>query len=134
MVSFLLPEHPKSAQVRTQCCGSILFKPMSEQTTTAGRLGSRGGVSTARRGRRGVWDGPAQQHRPVQSSGASFFFLILFIYFYFWLSWVFAALLGLSLVEASRDYSLAVVPRLLAAVTSLAVERCNFKLANTGAA
>ena len=63
-----------------------------------------------------------------------FFFLILFIYFYFWLSWVFAALLGLSLVEASRDYSLAVVPRLLAAVTSLAVERCNFKLANTGAA
>ena len=81
-----------------------------------------------------MWDGPAQQHRPVQSSGASFFFLILFIYFYFWLSWVFAALLGLSLVEASRDYSLAVVPRLLAAVTSLAVERCNFKLANTGAA
>lgn len=58
----------------------------------------------------------------------------LFIYFYFWLSWVFAALLGLSLVEASRNYPLAVVPRLLNAVSSLAVEHCDFKLANTGAA
>ena len=40
--------------------------------------------------------------------GSSLFFLesILFIYFYFWLRWVFAAACGLSLVVASRGYSL----------------------------
>ena len=79
-----------------------------------------------------MWGGPVQQHWSLWSTGASFVFKFLFIYF--WLSWVFAALLGLSLVEASRNYSLAVVPRLLNAVTSLAVEHCDFKLANTGAA
>ena len=86
------------------------------------------------RGRKGVWGGPVQQHWSLWSTGASFVFKFLFIYFYFWLSWVFAALLGLSPVEASRNYPLAVVPRLLNAVSSLAVEHCDFKLANTGAA
>ena len=58
-----------------------------------------------------------------------------FIYLFLFLAVrVFAALIGLSLVETSRDYSLAVVPRLLTEVTSLAVGHCNFKLANTGAA
>ena len=42
--------------------------------------------------------------------------------FYFWLHWVFVAACWLSLVEVSRDYSLAVC-RLLIAVASLVTEQ-----------
>ena len=45
-----------------------------------------------------------------------------FYLFYFWLYWVFTCCVGFSLVAASRGHSLAVVPRLLAAVASLVVE------------
>ena len=45
----------------------------------------------------------------------------LFI-FYFWLHWVFVAVCGLSLVAASRGYSL-VVLRLLTVVASLVLEQ-----------
>ena len=41
---------------------------------------------------------------------------------YFWLHWVFVAVLRLSLVAASGGYSLAVVLRLLTAVASLVAE------------
>ena len=47
------------------------------------------------------------------------FFFSLFIYF--WLRWVFVAVYGLSLVVASRGYSVAVC-RLLIVVASLVVE------------
>ena len=35
-----------------------------------------------------------------------FFFLIYFLFIYFWLHWIFVAVHGLSLVAASRGYSL----------------------------
>ena len=41
---------------------------------------------------------------------------------YFWLLWVFIVVCGLSLVAASRGYSLVVVHRLLTVVASLVVE------------
>ena len=49
-----------------------------------------------------------------------FFFVILCLYF--WLHWVFVAVCGLSLVAASRGYSL-VVLRLLTVVASLVLEQ-----------
>ena len=42
--------------------------------------------------------------------------------FIFWLLWVFIATRGLSLVEASRGYSLAAVHQLLIVVASLVAE------------
>ena len=88
---------------------------MSEQTTIAGSLGSRGGCNTARQGqeRHVGWPCPAAL---VSAVIWGFIYLFLFLAVR-----VFAALIGLSLVETSRDYSLAVVPRLLTEVTSLAV-------------
>ena len=41
---------------------------------------------------------------------------------YFWLCWVFVALCGLSLVSASRGYTLVAVGGLLIAVASLVAE------------
>lgn len=50
--------------------------------------------------------------------------MVLFIYFYFWLCWVFITVHRLSLVVASRNYTLVVVCRLLLAMTSLvAIDR-----------
>ena len=43
---------------------------------------------------------------------------IFYFIIYFWLPWVFMAAHGLSLVAASKDYSLAVVGGLLIAVAS----------------
>ena len=53
------------------------------------------------------------------------FFLNCFLkdLFVYWLHWVFIAALGLSLVVENGSYSLVEVPRLLAAVASLVVER-----------
>ena len=51
----------------------------------------------------------------------NFFFLINVFIYYFWLCWVFIAARGLSLVVASRGYSVA-VRGLLTAVASLVVE------------
>ena len=54
-----------------------------------------------------------------------FFYISISIYYlfvYFWLCWVFVALHGLSLVTASRGYSLAVVHGLVIAVASLVAE------------
>ena len=45
-----------------------------------------------------------------------------FLFVYFWLHWVFMAACGLSLVVASRGYSLVAVCRLLIAVASLVAE------------
>ena len=50
------------------------------------------------------------------------FFLIFMYLFYFWLHWVFVAAQGLSLVELSGGYSLAVVCGLLTAVASFVEE------------
>ena len=41
---------------------------------------------------------------------------------YFWLPWVFVAMFGLSLVVASRGYSLLAILGLLTAVASLVAE------------
>ena len=49
------------------------------------------------------------------------FFLINIFFLYFWLPWVFVAVLGISLVAVSGSYSLAVVHRLLIVVASLVV-------------
>ena len=46
-----------------------------------------------------------------------------FIYLYFWLHWVFVAACVLSLVAASRGYSLVVIHRLLVVVASLVAEK-----------
>ena len=43
-------------------------------------------------------------------------------FYYFWLCWVFVAVLGVSLVVVRRGYSLLSVNKLLIAVASLAVE------------
>ena len=40
------------------------------------------------------------------------FFFKIYTFIYFWLHWVFVAVQGLSLVAASRGYSLGVVHRL----------------------
>ena len=50
------------------------------------------------------------------------FFNIFFLFIYFWLHWVFIAVLGLSLVVASGSYSLVAMLWLLIAVTSLVAE------------
>ena len=50
------------------------------------------------------------------------FKIFLFIFIYFWLFWVFAVARGLSLVAASRGYSLVVVLGFLTVVTSLIEE------------
>ena len=50
----------------------------------------------------------------------NFFKLIIF---YFWLHWVFVAVLQLSLVAESRGYSLVIAFGLLTVVTSLIAER-----------
>ena len=43
-------------------------------------------------------------------------------FYYFWLCWVFVAVLGVSLVVVRRSYSLIAVHKLLIAVASLAAE------------
>lgn len=50
-----------------------------------------------------------------------YLFYLNFIYFYFWLSWVFIAAPGLSLVVLSRGYSAVTVRGLLIAAASLVV-------------
>ena len=53
-----------------------------------------------------------------------FIYLFIVIYFYFWLCWVFITVHRLSLVVASRNYTLVVVCRLPLAMTSLvAIDR-----------
>ena len=54
----------------------------------------------------------------MNAFAVGFFFLI----FYCWLYWIFIAACGLSLVVASRGYSLVVVCRHLIVVASLIVE------------
>ena len=54
-------------------------------------------------------------------SDSSFFKIFIYLFIYFWLCWVFVAACGLSLVVASRDYSL-LWCQLLIAVASLVVE------------
>ena len=49
--------------------------------------------------------------------------MLIFVYFILWLSWVFTAVHGLSLVGASRSYSLVAGHRLLIAVISFVAER-----------
>ena len=54
-----------------------------------------------------------------------FFLKKIFIYllvYHFWLHWVFISALGLSLVSASRGYSLVAVLRFLTVVASLVAE------------
>ena len=51
-----------------------------------------------------------------------YFLLYIYIYIYLWLRWVFVPSHGLSLVVASRGYSLVAVCRLLIAVASLVAE------------
>ena len=51
-----------------------------------------------------------------------FIYFLLYIYIYLWLRWVFVPSHGLSLVVASRGYSLVAVCRLLIAVASLVAE------------
>ena len=54
-----------------------------------------------------------------------FFFFLKYIYFWFWLCWVFMAMCRLSLVAASRGYSLVAVSGRLTAVASPGAEhRC----------
>ena len=49
---------------------------------------------------------PRQNSFGLEAKGSIVFKkIILFIYLYFWLCWVFIALLRLSLVAVSRDYS-----------------------------
>ena len=50
------------------------------------------------------------------------FLEIYFKIYFFWLHWVFVAVCGLSLVAASRGYTLVAVGRLLIAVASLGTE------------
>ena len=47
---------------------------------------------------------------------------VINLFRYFWLHWVFIAALGLSLLVASRGYSLVAARGLLIAVTSLVME------------
>ena len=49
-------------------------------------------------------------------------FLQIYLFMYFWLPWVFVAMFGLSLVVASRGYSLLAILGLLTAVASLVAE------------
>ena len=51
-----------------------------------------------------------------------FCFLQIYLFMYFWLHWVLVAVFGLSLVVASRGYSLLAVLGLLTAVASLVAE------------
>ena len=51
-----------------------------------------------------------------------FYYYYFFKFIYFWLCWVFTASHGLSLVVASRGYSLVEVYRLLFAVASLILD------------
>ena len=51
-----------------------------------------------------------------------FIYFLIYIYIYLWLRWVFVPSHGLSLVVASRGYSLVAVCRLLIAVASLVAE------------
>ena len=66
---------------------------------------------------------PSKMGLQIEESGFSFFFFNLFyLFIYFWLCLVFVAARGLSLVAASRGYSLLRCAGFLIAVTSLIVE------------
>ena len=55
-------------------------------------------------------------------TGNVYLLSFIYIYIYLWLRWVFVPSHGLSLVVASRGYSLVAVCRLLIAVASLVAE------------
>ena len=52
-----------------------------------------------------------------------FFLIFIYVFIYFWLHWVFVAAHGLSLVVASRGYSLVAENGHLIVVASLVLER-----------